>query len=124
MEYYGECFLCPHLVADGNRTGSAFNLCLDVFAGWLSRCMLQAISTFAICRMEKIDFLLLFHSSCVRQITVSQILITAGIAIDASRPVYSLSSNSTIPDSLLDKELHSGVSFNVNIHFVEKCLDV
>jgi hypothetical protein len=42
-------------------------------------------------------------------------IVTAGIAIDASRPVYSLSSNSTIPDSLLDKELHSGVSFNVNI---------
>ena len=40
---------------------------------------------------------------------------TAGIAIDASRPVYSLSSNSTIPDSLLERELHSGVSFNVSI---------
>jgi hypothetical protein len=42
-------------------------------------------------------------------------IITAGIAIDASRPVYSLSSNRTIPDSLLDNELHSGISFNANI---------
>jgi hypothetical protein len=42
-------------------------------------------------------------------------IVTAGIGFDASRPVYSLSSNNTIPDSLLDKELHSGVSCNVNI---------
>ena len=42
-------------------------------------------------------------------------IVTAGIAVDASRPVYSLSSNNTIPDSLLDKELHSGISGNINI---------
>jgi hypothetical protein len=42
-------------------------------------------------------------------------IVTAGIAIDASRPVYSLSSNRTIPDSLLNKDLQSGVSFNANI---------
>jgi hypothetical protein len=41
--------------------------------------------------------------------------VTAGIAFDASRPVYSLSSNRTIPDTLLDKQLHSGISFNVNL---------
>jgi len=34
--------------------------------------------------------------------------ISAGIGADASRPVYSLSSNTTIPDSLLDKRLRSG----------------
>jgi hypothetical protein len=42
-------------------------------------------------------------------------IVTAGIAFDASRPVYSLSSNRTIPDTLLDKQLHSGISFNVNL---------
>jgi hypothetical protein len=42
-------------------------------------------------------------------------IITGGIAIDASRPVYSLSSNRTIPDSLLNNDLQSGISFNANI---------
>jgi hypothetical protein len=42
-------------------------------------------------------------------------MITAGMAIDASRPVYSFSSNRTIPDSLLDTELQSGFSFNATI---------
>ena len=42
-------------------------------------------------------------------------VVTAGVTIDASRPVYSLSSNKTIPDSLLDKQLHSGISFNANV---------
>jgi hypothetical protein len=43
--------------------------------------------------------------------------LTAGIGIDASRPVYSLSSNKTIPDSLLDKQLRSGMSLNFNLSF-------
>jgi hypothetical protein len=42
-------------------------------------------------------------------------IITGGIAIDASRPVYSFASNRTIPDSLLNKDLQSGVSFNANV---------
>lgn len=42
-------------------------------------------------------------------------VITSGISVDASRPVYSLASNKTIPDSLLDKTLRSGCSFNVNL---------
>ena len=37
---------------------------------------------------------------------------TAGLGIDASRPVYSLSSTQSIPDTLLDKKLRSGISFN------------
>ena len=41
-------------------------------------------------------------------------IINAGVTIDASRPIYSLSSNKSIPDSLLDKQLHSGVSLNAN----------
>jgi hypothetical protein len=50
---------------------------------------------------------------CSANYRVSDI-VTGGISVDASRPVYSLTSNKTIPDSLLDKELRSGVSFNLN----------
>jgi hypothetical protein len=42
-------------------------------------------------------------------------IVTGGIALNGSRPVYSLSSNRTIPDSLLDNQLHAGVSFNGNV---------
>ena len=42
-------------------------------------------------------------------------IVTAGISVDGSRPVYSLSSNRTIPDSLLDNQLRSGVSFNTSV---------
>lgn len=42
-------------------------------------------------------------------------MISAGFGVDASRPVYSLSSNTTIPDSLLDKRLRSGASVNISL---------
>jgi hypothetical protein len=41
--------------------------------------------------------------------------VTVGISLDASRPVYSFSSTKSIPDSLLDKQLRSGASFNINV---------
>jgi hypothetical protein len=43
-------------------------------------------------------------------------IITAGIGVDASRPVYSLSSTQSIPDTLLDKKLRSGISFNGGVY--------
>ena len=43
--------------------------------------------------------------------------ITAGIGVDASRPVYSLSSTQSIPDTLLDKKLRSGISFSGGVYF-------
>ena len=43
-------------------------------------------------------------------------IVTAGIGVDASRPVYSLSSTHSIPDSLLDKKLRSGISFNGGVY--------
>jgi hypothetical protein len=43
-------------------------------------------------------------------------IVTAGIGVDASRPVYSLSSTQSIPDTLLDKKLRSGVSFNGGVY--------
>ncbi len=44
-------------------------------------------------------------------------IVTAGIGADASRPVYSLLSTHSIPDSLLDKKLRSGISFNGGVYF-------
>lgn len=44
--------------------------------------------------------------------------VTAGLGVDASRPVYSLSSTQSIPDTLLDKKLRSGISFNAGIYFL------
>jgi hypothetical protein len=43
-------------------------------------------------------------------------ILTAGIGVDASRPVYSLSSTQSIPDSLLDKKLRSGISINGGVY--------
>jgi hypothetical protein len=43
-------------------------------------------------------------------------IVTAGVGVDASRPVYSLSSTQSIPDSLLDKKLRSGISFNGGVY--------
>jgi hypothetical protein len=44
-------------------------------------------------------------------------IVTAGIGLDASRPVYSLSSTRSIPDTLLDKKLRSGISLNGGAYF-------
>jgi hypothetical protein len=44
-------------------------------------------------------------------------IVTGGIGVDASRPVYSLSSTHSIPDSLLDKKLRSGISFSGGVYF-------
>jgi len=42
---------------------------------------------------------------------------SAGIGVDASRPTYSLSSTQSIPDTMLDKKLRSGISFNGGVYF-------
>jgi hypothetical protein len=41
--------------------------------------------------------------------------ITAGIGIDASRPVFTRALTRLIPDSLLDNQLQSGISLNLNV---------
>jgi hypothetical protein len=42
-------------------------------------------------------------------------IITAGVGTDASRPIYTRASTQLIPDSLLDSQLRTGISFNVNL---------
>jgi hypothetical protein len=41
--------------------------------------------------------------------------IIAGFGTDASRPVYTRAMTQSIPDSLLDRQLRTGISFNVNV---------
>jgi hypothetical protein len=42
-------------------------------------------------------------------------VVTVGVGTDASRTMYSLDLTKIIPDSLLDRQLRSGVSFNINL---------
>ena len=51
---------------------------------------------------------------CSINYRISDVL-TVGIGTDATRPVYTRSSTLLIPDSLLDKNLRTGVSFNFNL---------
>jgi hypothetical protein len=44
-------------------------------------------------------------------------IFSAGIGVDASRPMYLLSSTQSIPDTLLDRKLRSGISFSGGIYF-------
>jgi hypothetical protein len=50
----------------------ALSTYVSMYSPTAFRCMPQAISTCAVCRMERIVFPLRFHSSCVLQITVSR----------------------------------------------------